>query len=228
MRTSWLLLAMCLAAPGAAQVALAAEEAKATGAKAAPAPPHRPLRQNVPAAMPVPTDPEIFDGYSEAPPFKVVPQKDKLTIFPCTQCHKHMPPNPEPRKLQAPHQSALNHGEGRMWCLNCHLIDDRDYLHTIRQQKVDFNDAYLVCGQCHANRQQDWYFGAHGKRVSNWQGERLVYSCTHCHDPHDPTLKPRAPNKAPAVRAGLERMDRPESEGSRVWERLLETKGGTP
>jgi hypothetical protein len=131
-----------------------------------------------------------------------------------------MPPNPQPRKLEAaPHPAALQHGKGRLWCLNCHLIDDRDFLHTVRDQKVDFDESYLVCGQCHFNRQKDWYLGGHGKRVANWQGDRTIYSCTHCHDPHDPVTKPREPSKAPPVRAGLQRMGHTDRDLQRVWER---------
>ena len=48
---------------------------------------------------------------------------------------------------------------------------------------------------------------AHGKRADSWQGERTVYGCTHCHDPHNPALAPRAPQPPPPVRIGL---DRPE------------------
>ncbi|HQR54084.1 MAG TPA: cytochrome C [Burkholderiales bacterium] len=184
-------------------------------------PPHRPLRSNVvPETPPAPTEPTTFSGYADAPPFKVVPQKDKLTFYPCSQCHQFMQPNPQPRKLEAaPHPAALQHGGGRMWCLNCHLIDNRDFLRTLKDQKVDFDESYLLCGQCHFNRQKDWYLGGHGKRVYNWQGERMIYSCTHCHDPHDPTLKPRAPSKTPPVRVGLERMKPAERESQKVWER---------
>ena len=190
-------------------------------ADAGKAPAHRQLRLNaVPAEPPAPTEPETFAGYTQAPPFKVMPQKDKIALFPCSQCHKLMPPNPQPRKLEAaPHQAVLNHGKGRMWCLNCHLIDDRDYLHTVRDQKVDFDEAYLLCGQCHFNRQKDWYLGGHGKRVGNWQGDRVIYSCTHCHDPHDPVTKPREASKAPPVRAGLQPMGRTEHDRRKVWQR---------
>jgi hypothetical protein len=167
---------------------------------------HRALRDNVPAGMPAPTEPKPFDGYPGAPPFTVVPQKDKLTWFPCTACHAAMTPNPEPRLLHSPHPAALAHGNGRFWCLTCHQLKPRDELHTLSGQAVDFNDAYLVCGQCHFNRQKDWYFGAHGKRVGNWKGPREIYNCTHCHDPHSPTLKPRAPEGPPPVRAGLKQM----------------------
>ena len=198
-----------------------AADTPAAPAEPGKAPAHRQLRLNaVPDTPPAPTDPATFSGYTQAPPFKVVPQKDKLTFYPCSQCHKFIPPNPQPRKLEgAPHPAALQHGNGRIWCLNCHLIDDRDFLHTVRDQKVDFDESYLLCGQCHFNRQKDWYLGGHGKRVYNWQGERMIYSCTHCHDPHDPVTKPREPSKAPPVRAGLQPMEHSDRDVPRVWER---------
>jgi hypothetical protein len=198
-----------------------AADPPADAAEPARPPTHRPLRSNVvPDAPPEPTEPTTFAGYANAPPFKVVPQKDKLTFYPCSQCHQYMQPNPQPRKLEAaPHPAALQHGNGRIWCLTCHSVDNRDFLRTVRDQKVDFDESYLLCGQCHFNRQKDWYLGGHGKRVENWQGERMIYSCTHCHDPHDPAVKPRAPNKVPPVRVGLEPMKSAERESQRVWER---------
>jgi hypothetical protein len=170
-------------------------------------PPFRPLRDNAPAEMLGPAEPVGFSGYPGAPPFSVVPRKDQLTFFPCTACHADLKPNPVPRLLsEAPHNASLHHGDGRFWCLDCHQLKDRDHLHTLAGQPVDFDAAYLVCGQCHAARQRDWFFGAHGKRVANWRGERTLYNCTVCHDPHSPGLKPRAPSPPPPVRAGLQRM----------------------
>jgi len=188
---------------------LIAATATAPAALAPQAPPTitRPLRDNVPFVMPEPRERKDFSGYPTAPRVTVVPRKDQLMFYPCTACHNLQKPNPEPRKLSlAPHPAALLHGNGRFWCLTCHQLKDRDHLHTLSGEPVDFDDAYLVCGQCHYNRQKDWYFGAHGKRVSNWQGDRVIYNCTYCHDPHDPTLKPRAPSKPPPVRAGLAAM----------------------
>jgi hypothetical protein len=167
----------------------------------------RPLRENVPFEIPEPTDPEVFSGYAAAPTFKVVPRIDQLLFYPCMNCHAKKKPNPEPRKLVlTPHPAALKHGKGRFWCLTCHQLKDRNQLHTLAGDPVSFDDAYLVCGQCHFNRQKDWYYGGHGKRQANWRGERVIYDCTFCHDPHDPTIKPRAPSPPPPVRVGLRRM----------------------
>lgn len=224
-RRGWMHRLSGFAACVAAVSALAAEPA-ATAPASAPASPwvHRPLRQNVEPIAKEPTTPEAFSGYPGAPAFDVVPEKDKLTFYPCMQCHQAMKPNPQPRKLASPHPAALAHGKGRIWCLDCHQIDDRNSLHTIRGEKVDFNDAYLICGQCHFNRQKDWYFGAHGKRAVNWQGKRTLFNCTHCHDPHDPLVKPRAPSKAPPVRAELKPMLPAERHHGTAWERTAQTE----
>lgn len=171
----------------------------------APTDGHRVLRDNAPGMAP-PTEPVAFSGFEDAPSFTVVPREDKLSYYPCAMCHANLPVNPEPRRLMAPHPAALNHGSGRFWCLDCHTADNRNALKTLAGEPVSFNDSHLVCGQCHYQPQRDWYFGAHGKRVGNWQGERTIYSCTHCHDPHDPSVKPRAPEAPPPVRQGLAPM----------------------
>jgi hypothetical protein len=182
---------------------------------------HRPLRLNAEGIVVEPAAPVPFAGYPGTPPFKVVSRTDKLVIWPCSICHKVLPLNPTPRMLQAPppHPPALNHGKGRIWCMDCHTLKNRDVLHTVGGAPIDFNESYLLCGQCHFNRQQDWFFGGHGKRDSNWLGDRVLYSCTHCHDPHSPVLKPREPNKLPPVRAGLAPMQGTAEPALRVWER---------
>ena len=191
----------------------------------APPPPsafsHRPLRDNQPPPPgPVPTEVETFKGYPGAAPFSVLPRRDNILLYPCSQCHNLLPLNPLPRKLIAsPHQATLQHGGGRFWCLDCHEAKDRQWLHTITGDKVDFNDSSRLCGQCHGARQRDWAFGAHGKRVAGWTGQRQLYACTHCHDPHSPALKPREAQAAPPVRAGLAPMQRSPHERVLPWQR---------
>ncbi len=215
-------VALALCAPGEAASPGAPAEAAAAAPSAdpaAPRPTHRPLRQNVEAGLPEPTTPRAFDGYEGAPPFRVVPRKAELSIYPCSACHATQVPNPKPRRLEAPHQAALPHGGGRFWCLECHGLKDRDNLHLLGGTKVDFDASHLVCGQCHGNRHRDWHFGAHGKRVATWTGEAERYNCTHCHDPHDPGVKPRAPGSPPPVRAGLSPMQRTPHPAVPAWQR---------
>lgn len=213
MRT--LLLAMAAAAALAGTTASLAADAPAaasaaTPASAASAPPgHRPLRSHWPAGLPEPTEPQAFNGWAGAPPHTVVPRKDQLQLYPCSQCHKLLPLNTTPRKLvAAPHPAALNHGKGTMWCLDCHQGTNRDVLRTIGGMPVDFDQSDRLCAQCHSARHRDWSFGAHGKRAGGqWLGaQRTLYACTHCHDPHRPQLALRQPSKPPPVRAGLAPM----------------------
>ena len=159
-----------------------------------------------------------FEGYADFPPASTLSRKDELFFFPCGQCHDAMDPDPEIRELDAPHDSDLNHGRGRLWCSSCHHMTDRDMLRTLLDEPVDFDQAYLVCGGCHFEQQKDWHHGAHGKRRENWRGERILMSCPDCHNPHSPALEARAPMAAPPVRPGLERADHEKHEPARVWE----------
>ena len=167
---------------------------------------HRPLRSHPQDEPPSSEPAESFTGYPDAPDFTAVPRVGELDHFPCSTCHAAMSPNPERRELMAPHPAALDHGDGRFWCLDCHVADSRDELATLADKRVSFDQADQVCAQCHYDVHEDWVFGVHGKRVGNWQGPREIYSCAHCHDPHDPALRPRAPEPPPRVRAGLEPM----------------------
>lgn len=170
-----------------------------------------------PSGMPA----DEFTYYEDGTPPAVPGRKDQLTFYPCSQCHEYWKTNTEPRELAPVHDVGLQHGQGRLWCLVCHDPEDRDSLHTVRGGKVDFNEAWRVCGQCHSSRQKDWYFGAHGKRVYNWQGEPERYNCTHCHNPHRPPFMKRKPQPKPPVRAGLEPMPHKAHKRLTIWERKL-------
>ncbi len=163
-----------------------------------------------------------FSQYADLSPPIVPPRKEQLTFYPCSQCHENWKTNETPRILAPVHEVSLQHGEGRIWCLTCHDSKDRDHLRTLRDGKVDFNEAWKVCGQCHSNRQKDWYYGAHGKRAYFWKGEKIRYNCTHCHNPHRPPFMHRKPQPKPPVRAGLEAMKYKEKhQGLKVWDRHM-------
>ncbi len=154
--------------------------------------------------------------------FSVVPRKPELTYYPCTQCHQFLTPNPQVRELMSPHPSTLDHGDQRIWCLTCHKIDERDYLTNLLGESIDYDNAPDLCASCHMQRHKDWMFGGHGKRVSNWQGERVIYSCPHCHDPHSPMIEPRAPKPLPPIRKGLEHPEIIREAHPPAWQRREE------
>jgi hypothetical protein len=232
MRRAWLagfVALTCITLVSAAdQPAAPDAAATAPAADAPPAPTHRSLRAPLPTldALPAPTEPEVFVGYPDAPPFTLVSRKPELPLYPCNMCHNLRKLNTTVRKFVvapppdgAPHAGVLRHGKGQMWCLDCHMPKDRQWLRTLNGAKVDFDDSPRVCGQCHSARYRDWAFGGHGKRVANWTGDREIYACTHCHDPHVPKLIKREPAKPPPVRAGLQPMAATREHAALPWQR---------
>jgi hypothetical protein len=157
------------------------------------------------------------DSVAQSPMPAVVPRAEPLKFAPCEQCHQFLQTNSEVRTLMAPHVRELAHGDGRIWCLNCHGGENHAGLVTLLGEAASFEDGHEVCGGCHARRYRDWRFGAHGKRADSWQGERTVYGCTHCHDPHNPALAPRAPEPPPPVRVGLDRPEPQRESRQPAW-----------
>jgi len=134
----------------------------------------------------------------EVPQFPVPKPPFTPGIFPCSDCHKDMKPNPARRTLTDEHTNiVLNHAQGQRWCLDCHDTYDRDKLHLVNGQRISFEESYRLCGQCHGDKYRDWKVGVHGKRTGMWNGEKQYLLCVHCHNPHDPAFKPLQPMPPP-------------------------------
>jgi len=119
-------------------------------------------------------------------------------IFPCSDCHNDLKPNPKRRKLELMHTDIhLKHAGGDMWCLTCHDLKNRDKLHLINGKLIDFDELYYLCGQCHGTIFRDWKAGVHGKRTGEWNGKKVYRLCTNCHNPHQPHFKPLKPKRPP-------------------------------
>ncbi len=147
--------------------------------------------------------------FREMPDFSVVPSTKDKEMHPCGNCHRWVKSDPTPRSLRQPHDNfSLQHGlhgRGQFWCFTCHDLAGNGGLKTLEGQGLAFDEAYFLCSQCHVDKARDWAFGAHGKRVGNWQGERTVYNCTACHYQHAPALLYREAMAGPVPRQGLER-----------------------
>lgn len=119
--------------------------------------------------------------------------------FPCSDCHEDEPTNRAVRELEDDHEDlTLAHGD--LWCLHCHDSEDRDRLHLADDSRIEFADSWQLCVQCHGNKQAQWRAGVHGKRVGHWWGEREVWACVSCHQPHAPRFQPieaRPPPRPP-------------------------------
>ncbi len=130
--------------------------------------------------------------------FPVPPPPFSEGIFPCSQCHKDMTPNPRRRELKEEHTNILlNHAQGQRWCLDCHDTSNRDKLRLVSGERIDFSESYRLCGQCHGDKFRDWKVGVHGKRTGEWNGKKQYLLCAHCHNPHDPRFKPLKPLPPP-------------------------------
>lgn len=120
-------------------------------------------------------------------------------IFPCSQCHATMDPNPVQRDLMFHTEIAegFNHAKEQRWCLDCHNLNDRDRLRLINGKLIKFEESYYLCGQCHGSIFRDWKAGVHGKRTGQWDGEKLYRLCVSCHNPHQPRFKALSPLPPP-------------------------------
>ena len=140
---------------------------------------------------------EAYMLYPDAPGFDVVPRQKDSDMHPCLDCHDWAESDPTPRVLDEPHDNFKLehgiHGKGEFWCFTCHHLEGDGGLRTLEGDKLPFDQAYIVCSQCHSQETRDWYFGAHGKRIGNWRGKRQILNCTVCHYQHSPAVKPRKP-----------------------------------
>ena len=163
----------------------------------------------------------ILQYEKKAPPFSVKTRKaGALEMLPCTDCHGDQKPNLQERKLTEEHTAiVLKHGGGQFWCTTCHNQTITDNLTSFKGVPIDFDRSYRLCGQCHFERQKDWFFGGHGKRIGNWNGERQLQLCVECHNPHDPQIQPLKPNPPPKIRHNLERVPVMSRPHPKVWEK---------
>ena len=156
-----------------------------------------------------------------APEFSVRPRIPVLTengFYPCADnCHAYQEPNPKVRELAMHGEIPLNHGKGQFWCTQCHDLKNRNQLTSLKGKKINYNEAYLLCGQCHQARLDDFLHGGHGKNQAGWKGKKLLTNCTECHNPHIPQIRAKAPQAGPAMRKGLEYDHNNKEKHQKFW-----------
>jgi Cytochrome c7 and related cytochrome c len=135
----------------------------------------------------------------EAPPFSD-------GIFPCTDCHKNLIPNPVRRVLVDWHDdisAMFNHDSENRWCLDCHDLKNRDSLRLASGKLLDFKESYKLCGQCHGEKYRDWKVGVHGQRTGEWNGKKEYLLCVNCHNPHSPKFRELTPEAPPIMQEDI-------------------------
>ena len=148
------------------------------------------------------------------PAFFVPPPPFSEDIFPCSECHEDIEPNPERRELEEHTEIAetFDHAKEQRWCLDCHNANDRDKLRLVNNKLISFEESYFLCGQCHGTIFRDWKVGVHGRRTGEWNGKKTYRLCVHCHNPHNPRFKPIKPLPPPIKPGQIKNKDLKQAE----------------
>jgi hypothetical protein len=127
--------------------------------------------------------------------FRVLARKQEIERYKCSSCHTEKEVRGKSAFELTHGNVVINHGQemSALSCIDCHHPVDLDALEDKKGTKIDFDHSYQLCGQCHFRQKRDWLGGAHGKRASYWAGERVIFNCTTCHDPHSPRFAKRFP-----------------------------------
>ncbi len=180
---------------------------------------------------------------ANTPSFNIIPAKRTASMYPCSSCHAWRKINATPRPLEKPHNNFelkhSLHGKGEFWCYTCHDLDNPEGLKDLQGNHLVPQESYLLCSQCHSGQAKDWAFGAHGKRIGGWKGDRASLNCAACHYQHAPALKTREPMSGPKVRIQMSRPSHWQSRSSDVhkeksdhekpiWERYAIDVIGSP
>ncbi len=148
---------------------------------------------NLPIPVPVNTVKARMDY--QGGQFFTETRKDKVQRFRCSSCHNN-------KDVMIKNAARISHADVKvihggkdkpLSCYTCHSKKDRDFLNSSKNNKIDMDHVYEMCGECHFRQKKDWIGGAHGKRVTYWAGERVIRNCTSCHDPHAPRFEKRWP-----------------------------------
>ncbi len=122
--------------------------------------------------------------------------QDKTIVGNCFLCHAYWVPIPRTNKTSKPRFAhatlTFNHGNNDQ-CYNCHMISDRNKYVANDGSGIMPQLPELLCSRCHGLIYNDWIAGTHGKRTGKWlvasKGDQQNYTCTECHDPHNPKFK---------------------------------------
>ncbi|WGH76767.1 cytochrome c3 family protein [Tenacibaculum tangerinum] len=127
--------------------------------------------------------------------FLIPTRKDKIKSYKCTECHTKPLEKMQAKDIKKAHWDIkLNHASlNTMNCITCHDSNNINELKSITGHKIDFNESYKQCSQCHQKQHKDWAGGAHGKQMESWTNPRVSMTCVNCHNPHNPGFDTKWP-----------------------------------
>lgn len=121
--------------------------------------------------------------------------ENKPIVGNCFLCHAYWVPIPRSNQTSTPRFAhaniKLNHGNNDR-CYNCHMISDRNKYTANDGSGIMVQLPEEMCSRCHGLIYIDWQMGTHGKWTGMWKptekSDRIRYTCTECHDPHNPAF----------------------------------------
>lgn len=127
--------------------------------------------------------------------FLIPERKSEMKMFACTECHSKPLEQMQRGDFKKAHWDIkLDHAnQNTMNCITCHNPDNMNHLKSLTGNRIDFNNSYNLCSQCHTKQFEDWKGGAHGKRIGGWAPPRASMTCVNCHNPHKPHFESRWP-----------------------------------
>lgn len=137
---------------------------------------------------------EITEGGQS---FIIPERKNQIKLFACSECHTGPLSEMKTDDFKKAHWNVklVHANENTMNCATCHNGNDMDNLHSLTNKKIDFNNSYNLCSQCHTKQFEDWKGGAHGKNIGGWSEPRAAMTCVNCHNPHKPQIESRWPSR---------------------------------
>jgi hypothetical protein len=155
-------------------------------------------------------------------------RKNAVMVGNCFLCHAFwvkQPPDPTVRTPLFAHAAVkLNHGSNNR-CYNCHLIIDRNKFVRNDGTGIMPQIPEQVCKRCHGLIYNDWQAGTHGARRGKWlvnkKFDQQTFTCTNCHDPHNPKFRFVNFAPPPTWPAKLVRQGRMENEGGPMSEYII-------
>ncbi len=155
-------------------------------------------------------------------------KKNAVMVGNCFLCHAFwvkQPPDPTVRTPLFAHVAVqLNHGSNDR-CYNCHLTVDRNKFVRNDGTGIMPQIPEQVCKRCHGLIFNDWKAGTHGVRRGKWLVEKKfdqeTFTCTNCHDPHNPKFKFTNFAPPPIWPSHLIRQGRVEDEGGPMSEYIV-------
>jgi hypothetical protein len=136
--------------------------------------------------------------------FWIPSRKEHIQSFPCSNCHSKsladLQRDYKEGEKKAHWNIHMEHAPSNiMECKTCHSTSNLDDLHLLTGERVDFDQSFKTCSQCHSTQFKDWVGGSHGKRLGGWAPPKVMNSCVNCHNPHKPGFETRFPSRLNTV-----------------------------